>query len=76
VDVAKETFEARALSSDGRLGRRLRFGCNHAGFESLRVYCEGSTQALGGAEFVVAMEPTGHYGAAAFGSRRRSCSMS
>ena len=62
VDVAKETFEARALSSDGRLGKRLRFRCDQAGFESLKAYCEASTASLDGADFVVAMEPTGHYG--------------
>ena len=62
VDVAKETFEARALSSDGRLAKRLRFRCDRAGFESLKAYSETSMATLGGAAFVVAMEPTGHYG--------------
>jgi len=62
VDVAKETFEARALAADGRLGKRLRFRCSADGFESLKEYCESMTKQLGGEDFVVAMEPTGHYG--------------
>lgn len=62
VDVAKDSFEARALAADGSLGKRLRFGCDRDGFESLKAYAEASTQALGGATFIIAMEPTGHYG--------------
>jgi len=62
VDVAKESFEARAMAADGRLGKRLRFGCDAKGFESLKEYGEATRRRLGGESLVVAMERTGHYG--------------
>jgi transposase len=62
VDVAKDTFEARALAGDGRLGARLRFRCTADGFESLLAYAASSMKKLGAEDFMVAMEPTGHYG--------------
>lgn len=62
VDVAKEKLVARAVAGDGRTGKSLTFGCNLAGFESLLAYAQRSRSSLGASGFVIAMEPTGHYG--------------
>lgn len=62
VDVAKRSFVARAHAADGRCWKLLRFGCDAAGFRRLLEYGEESAKRFGCQGFVVAMEPTGHYG--------------
>ena len=62
VDVAKRKLVARAVASDGRTAKACRFGCEAAGFVRLLAYAERATKRFGGRGFVVAMEPTGHYG--------------
>ncbi len=62
VDVAKSKLVARAVARDGRRGKYCRFGCDAAGFETLLAYAKSLTKQLGARGFVVAMEPTGHYG--------------
>lgn len=60
--MAKDKLVARAVAGDGRTGKSLTFGCNLAGFESLQGYAQRSLTNLGASGYVVAMEPTGHYG--------------
>lgn len=62
VDVAKRSFVARSLGSDGRSGKRCRVACDAAGFEELLAYCRREVERYGGRGFLVALEPTGHYG--------------
>jgi len=62
VDVGKRKLTARALAGDGRIGKRCVFGCDREGFEKLFGYAQRSVERFGAEGFVVAMEPTGHYG--------------
>lgn len=62
IDVAKRKLTARALGGDGRVGSLCRFGCTVEGFEKLQRYADSWTERFGAEGFVVAMEPTGHYG--------------
>lgn len=62
MDVAKEKLVGRAVAADGRTGKPLTFGCHLPGFESLLAYAQRSASSLGTSGFVMAMEPTGHYG--------------
>ena len=62
VDVAKRKLVGRAVASDGSNGKACRFGCDAAGFDKLISYADSCTKRFGAKGFVVAMEPTGHYG--------------
>lgn len=62
IDVGKDIFEARAVSHDRRRSARLQFGCHLGGFEALKEYCESQMRSSGALDYVVGMEPTGHYG--------------
>ena len=62
VDVAKRSFVARPLTGDGRTARSCRFGCTAEGFAKLLAYATASVKRFEVRGFVVAMEPTGHYG--------------
>jgi transposase len=62
VDIAKNEHVAVATHADGRLGKPLRFGCDAKAFSSLVEYAEREARRLNCAQWVVALEPTGHYG--------------
>ena len=60
VDLAKRSLVAMALHGDGRRTKPRKFKNELEGFEGLLAFCEESAADSGG--FVVAFEPTGHYG--------------
>ena len=62
VDVAKRSFVARPLAGDGRTAKSCRFGCTAEGFEKLLADASTWVKRFAAGGFVVAMEPTGHYG--------------
>ena len=62
VDIAKVTHVAVATSADGRMGKPFSFGCDAKAFASFWQYAEKEAKRLGCAKWVVALEPTGHYG--------------
>lgn len=62
VDVAKQSFVARPLAGDGRTAKSCRFGCTAMGFETLLAAASTWVKRFAARGFVVAMEPTGHYG--------------
>lgn len=62
VDVAKRSFVARPLTGDGRTAKGCRFGCTAEGFERLLATARAWRKRFTARGFVVAMEPTGHYG--------------
>lgn len=63
VDVAKKASVAVAQASDGKVSRPLTFEMNWRGFEALLEFGRRSKAAARAKDFVVALEPTGHYGA-------------
>jgi transposase len=62
VDIAKKDSVAVAQMGDGTLTKPLRFETSAAGFHALLAYAERAVRASGARGFVVALEPTGHYG--------------
>ena len=63
VDLAKKECVAVAQAGDGKVSRPLKFPTNWAGFEALLAFGRRSKATAGAKNFVVALEPTGHYGA-------------
>lgn len=63
IDLAKKECVAVAQTSDGKVSRPLKFPTNWGGFEALLAFGRRSKEAAGAKNFVVALEPTGHYGA-------------
>ncbi len=62
VDIAKKDSLAVAQMGDGTLAKPLRFDTSARGFHELLTYAEHAVAASGARGFVVALEPTGHYG--------------
>ena len=62
VDVAKNRSVAVAQMGDGTVTKPLRFGTTLTGFVRLLDYAERAVEVTSGEGFVVALEPTGHYG--------------
>lgn len=63
IDLAKKECVAVAQTSDGKVSRPLKFPTNWGGFRALLAFGRRSKEAAGAKNFVVALEPTGHYGA-------------
>lgn len=61
IDVAKGKHLAVACAGDGREMPPLSFGNDAEGFSELVRYCEASASETGAKDFVVALEPSGHY---------------
>lgn len=62
VDVAKHAHVAVAVSAEGVNSKALTFSVTQEGFEALLAFAKQQVQRMGAAGFVVALEPTGHYG--------------
>ena len=62
VDVAKSECVAVAQTADGGVTKPLKFDTNRNGFERLRTFAQRVMEAKRSEDFVVALEPTGHYG--------------
>lgn len=62
VDVAKAAHLAVAVDAEGTASKPLTFSVTQEGFEALLAYARQQAQRRGAQGFVVAMEPTGHYG--------------
>lgn len=62
VDIAKDASVAVAQDSSGRLTKPLTFSMTQLGFEALKAFAEKETESAGAGDWVVALEPTGHYG--------------
>lgn len=62
VDVAKAAHLAVAVDAEGTASKPLTFSVTQEGFEALLAYARQQAQRRGAQDFVVAMEPTGHYG--------------
>lgn len=62
VDIAKSTCVAVAQTGDGQVSKPLKFGTSRSGFEKLRTFALSMVEAKRATDFVVALEPTGHYG--------------
>ena len=62
VDVAKAAHVAVALSSDGSESKPLKFEVSREGFLELEAFALKQVARCGATGWVVALEPTGHYG--------------
>lgn len=62
VDIAKDECVAVAQDGHGGLTRPLKFSMSRLGFAALESFAQRVTESAKAASFVVALEPTGHYG--------------
>lgn len=62
VDVAKASHLAVALSADGAESKPVPVPVSREGFEKLKSFAEDQVRRRGATGWVVALEPTGHYG--------------
>lgn len=62
VDIAKNDCVAVAQDGCGGLTKPLKFSMSRLGFAALDAYARKETASAGSESFVVALEPTGHYG--------------
>lgn len=62
IDVAKNKHVAVAVAGDGRASKPKSFEATQAGFEALLAFARDCVRRMGAKGFVVALEPTGHYG--------------
>lgn len=62
VDVAKERHTAVAVLSGNRHSKALTFDVGLRGFEMLEAFAERIVREWGAKDYLVALEPTGHYG--------------
>jgi transposase len=62
VDVAKNAHLAVAVSAEGVSSKALPVPVSQQGFEALLAFAQQQIQRMGAVGFVVALEPTGHYG--------------
>lgn len=72
VDVAKRSHVVVAMAADRSMTKPRSFPATRAGFDALLAYAEAAVRRFKATGFVVAFEPTGHYGetlAAFLGSR-------
>lgn len=63
VDIAKDQSVAVAQDGAGGVSKPLEFAMSQLGFEALWAFARRAAKSAGAASFVVALEPTGHYGA-------------
>ena len=62
VDIAKDDCVAVAQDGAGRLTKPLKFSMSQLGFTALDSFARSIVDSTGAEGFVVALEPTGHYG--------------
>ncbi len=62
VDVAKASHIAVAVSADGAESKPVPVSVSREGFEKLKSFAEEQVRRRGATGWVVALEPTGHYG--------------
>lgn len=63
VDIAKHSCVAVAQTGEGGVTKPCTFKTNWSGFEGLLAFGRRAKATAGAKDFVVALEPTGHYGA-------------
>lgn len=62
VDIAKNEHVAVASAGDGRLSKAQRFKADAVGFAAFLAFAEEQVKRFGAKSWIVALEPTGHYG--------------
>lgn len=63
IDIAKDEAIVVVQAGDGGVSKPFKFSMTQLGFEALLAFARRAAKSAGTTRFVLALEPTGHYGA-------------